>query len=160
MITPRVLPPLERVRELVDYCPETGAFTHKQGKRKGKNAACKNGGKHSVLILDGQRHYAHRVAWFLLTGKPPTLVIDHINGDGLDNRACNIREVTQRVNLQNMRKGRGVTGLIGAAKYFDRFQVRIRIADKRIHLGHFDTAEEAHRVYVEAKRRLHAGCTI
>ena len=41
-----------------------------------------------------------------------------------------------------------------------RFKARITVKGKEILLGRFDTAEEAHAAYLEAKRVHHPGCTI
>lgn len=55
------------------------------------------------ISLDGKKHKAHRVIWELLTGSKPKETIDHINGDRSDNRIENLRDVSQKINCQNMR---------------------------------------------------------
>ena len=52
----------------------------------------------------GVRLMAHRVAWAIYYGVWPTGMIDHINGDGLDNRICNLRDVTHKENARNSRR--------------------------------------------------------
>lgn len=59
---------------------------------------------YSVLCVDGRKLYAHRVAWMLVHGDIPAgMVIDHLNGNGLDNRLCNLRLVTKTLNQRNRR---------------------------------------------------------
>lgn len=44
--------------------------------------------------------------------------------------------------------------------YLSRLRTGIGSSKKRTYLGLFDTAEEAHEAYLQAKRRMHEGCTI
>jgi hypothetical protein len=65
-----------------------------------------NGYKHGCAM--GYRSTAHRVAWMLYYGELPRHVIDHINGDKLDNRIANLRDVTQAENLRHWRERKNV----------------------------------------------------
>ena len=61
-----------------------------------------------------------RVVWALCYDQVPTLTVDHINGDQLDNRIENLREVSQSDNLLNMLlpwKPNKVTGVPGVEKH-------------------------------------------
>jgi hypothetical protein len=73
--------------------------------RKNKRADRKRGDGYRVINFthDGvcMRTSAHRMAWLLYHGKLPVHGIDHINGDPGDNRLCNLRDVTQSVNMLN-----------------------------------------------------------
>jgi hypothetical protein len=107
----------------------------------------------------GRIYLAHRLAWMYVYGRWPAkgLDIDHINGNRQDNRIANLREVTRGQNMQNQRRAssRSTTGLLGVLRKSRRFAAHIT-ADGRTHcLGTFDTPEEAHRVYMDAKSRLH-----
>lgn len=68
--------------------------------------------------------------------------VDHINHDTLDNRRSNLRAVTHRENVENLRHkskyGPGVQKLPGG-----RFRTLVGIRKKMIHVGVFDTPEEA-----------------
>ena len=58
-----------------------------------------------IQIRKGKEKFmAHRIIWALYHGSWPKNGIDHINGDKLDNRICNMREVTQFANSKNARK--------------------------------------------------------
>lgn len=84
------------------------------------------------------------------------LVVDHINRNRLDNRKCNLRVVTQRVNSLN----RGVyknntSGITGVSKRKDtgRWSSRIVVNGKTICLGCYDTLKEAKIVREKAEEK-------
>jgi ribosome biogenesis SPOUT family RNA methylase Rps3 len=95
----------------------------------------------------------------------PKHTIDHINGVRTDNRIGNLRDVTQQKNSENMRRPqkRTISGFLGVhvqRRKTVRYLAQIVTDGKLRHLGSYDTAEDAHAAYLEAKRRLHEGCTI
>lgn len=157
-----------RLRELLDYNPSSGVFvwrvTRGRTAHVGTVAGSTNNGYIAVMI-DGQSHRAHRLAFLFVRGAWSTGDVDHINGVRSDNRWGNLREVSHRENTQNRRfaSSRSTTGVLGVCAHSDPkkpFRARIRVMGKNLSLGCFETAEEAHLVYLEAKRRLHIGCTI
>lgn len=103
------------VQDRFSYCPETGVLYWRRsdalppqwnGKWAGKPAGT------PVKALGGQRVYlavriskvaymAHRLIWILMTGRPPLNVIDHVDGDGLNNRWENLRDVSLEENPRN-----------------------------------------------------------
>jgi HNH endonuclease len=89
--------------------------------------------------------YMHR----LLMGNPPGMDVDHINGDTLDNRRSNLRLCTHTQNLQN----RVIRGRKGIWKYSTRWRARITVNKKAIHLGVFDSPDEAIAAYDQAAIR-------
>lgn len=72
-------------------------------------------------------------------------VVDHINGDPLDNRRCNLRICTQAENAKNVRASRNCkSGVLGVrATKHGTFQARIEVNGIGIHLGNFKTMDEA-----------------
>jgi hypothetical protein len=89
--------------------------------------------------------YMHR---FLLDAKRGQLV-DHINGDGLDNRRANIRLCTKKQNQQNMKKKRGTSSPYKGV-YRHRaggFAAQIHIDGVVKYLGYFRSELEAARAY-------------
>ena len=86
------------------------------------------------------------------------MVVDHINGNTLDNRRANLRVCTASQNSQNSRLSKSnTTGLKGVTFRKDRnkFQAQIIVQRKKKHLGYFDTPEEAHAEYLVASRAMH-----
>lgn len=80
---------------------------------------------------------------------PVGLCIDHINGDPLDNRRCNLRLATQSQNCANRSKYRGTSGFKGVsqANHRTKWVATIFVNGKRIHLGCFDNPQDAAHVY-------------
>jgi hypothetical protein len=160
----------DRLRAVLDYDPLTGAFIWRERISiritVGKRAGVANRLGHVCIGVDGVKHYAHRLAWLYMTGAWPAESIDHINGDPGDNRFANLRDVPHRTNMQNIRKRRSNnrSGFLGVVRDKDggRWRATLKSANGEsvLSLGSFSTAEEAHAAYLEAKRRLHPGCTI
>lgn len=162
----------ERVRELLDYEPETGRFAWRlhrgggaprTGSRAGSYEPAHAGGQRYVRIgVAGKYHLAHRLAWLHVYGSWPRHEIDHVNGQCDDNRIANLRDVEKGVNQQNVRAARSSSssGVLGAHRIGDKWQARITVNGNRRFLGVFGTPQEAGEAYLSAKRRLHAGCTL
>jgi hypothetical protein len=145
-----------QLRELLSYDPETGDLTwlprgeEMFSRRRswlmwntrfaGKPAfrtACH--GYWAGLVFR-KKFKAHRVAWALHYGRWPTAVIDHINGDPLDNRIGNLRDVEQSENLKNMRIKRAhSSGVLGVYRNYNRWVAHIG----RTRIGFFATRDEA-----------------
>jgi hypothetical protein len=158
----------EQLREMLDYNPSTGGFRWRyrfdkdapwNGRLAGKPAGhvCKTLG-YVLLSVDGRLCRAHRLAWLYMTGEWPSEEIDHINGDGLDNRFANLRVASRSQQTMNTRAHRdSASGLKGA--YWDKrtstWLAQIKHEGKQHYLGKYQTAEEAHAAYCEAARRLH-----
>lgn len=110
------------------------------GKRAGNIS--KNG--YHVVGVDNKTLYAHRILWSMAYGEEP-VEIDHINGIGSDNRICNLRDVSHQDNTRNMavqnHRGTGVSGVRRTRS--GRWAAHIRNNGKQVHLGTFDSVEDA-----------------
>lgn len=95
--------------------------------------------------------YLHR----LIMREPAGAFVDHINGDTLDNRRVNLRIASHQNNVRNRRNRKptrtgykGVWPNVANGRKTGRFTAIIRVSPKkRIHLGSYDTPEEAAKVY-------------
>ncbi len=79
--------------------------------------------------------------------KPPRgMVVDHINGNGLDNRRCNLRVCTQLQNSQNSRRRRpGKSRFRGVFPRGDKWEAKVQHNRREHYLGLFDDEVEAAR---------------
>jgi hypothetical protein len=156
------------VSRALAYEPKTGALAWRAGfvrTKAGGEAAGWVSALGYVQVKIGRRIYmAHRLAWLLQTGEWPAGCIDHINGVKTDNRLANLRDVSNSMNQQNRRKATRASrsGILGVARNETRkkWRAQIYIAGKQVFLGHFDSSDAASAAYLEAKRRLHAGCSL
>lgn len=83
---------------------------------------------------------------------PPGMVVDHINGNTLDNRAANLRATMQSINARN-RLVRGVN----VEKSGKRWTIRFRVDYRMSSYGRFDSKEEAESRAAEIRESLIRG---
>jgi len=158
---------VERLKEVIEYDSATGQFTWRQdlgaGRPKAGDAAglahtSALGCKHIRIKIDGRRYYAHRLAWLYVHGAWPADRIDHIDGNGLNNRLANLREATHAENLRNRGKQKNnSSGFKGV--YWDRrggkWRAQIMLNNRMKSLGSFETKEAAHDSYCAACAAFH-----
>lgn len=156
----------ERLRELLDYDPETGVFRWKDvrrygfpRKRVGQVAGSIDGEGYILINIGGTKYGAHRLAWLYVYGRWPQPMTDHRNGVRHDNRFANLREASRAQNKRNERRRRdntsGHKGVVFRPES-GRWRARISVDGSRIALGTFDTREAAAAAYASASSRLHA----
>jgi hypothetical protein len=159
----------QRVRELLDYDPATGVLTRRVPSgptvKVGDVAGTlqKSTGYRRISI-DGVVYREHRIIWLHVFGTWPTAHVDHINGIPSDNRIANLRDVEQRLNNQNRRAAQrnNASGRLGVywKKSHRKWVASIRIDGVLKQIGMFDDKEVAHTAYLQAKRKVHASCTV
>ena len=169
MKTPPFTP--SELRDRLNYDPQTGGLTWKKLRnslRLGEQAKSLDVGGYIQVNIAGYVLKGHRIAWAIYYGQWPDGPIDHINGNRSDNRIENLREVSHQTNCQNMRNGscKNETGFLGVhiakgiTNQNKKYRAKIQHNKKQIHLGGYPTPQEAHEAYLQAKRKIHEGCTI
>jgi HNH endonuclease len=144
---------IENAVQLFDYDPETGVVSWKVDVCKGKikagtpvRGAMSKG--YRVIKLKIGNMAEHRVAWFLHYKKLPECQIDHIDRDRANNRISNLRLAprNERDNSQNTNlRSDNMTGVAGICwfKLRNKWRARIMVEQKDIHLGLFESFEDA-----------------
>jgi hypothetical protein len=113
-----------------------------------------------ICLMD-HPYKAHRLAWLLTHGEPVPDTLDHIDGNGANNRISNLRAATPEESNQNRRTPRNsTTGTIGVTLRSTRngrpfYEVRVAANRKRHLVGFFATLDEAIAARKEAAKRLH-----
>lgn len=171
-------PSVERVRAQLYYCPSTGNMYWRHDSwagfkksvlvhRAGGLAGCTRKDGRRVINFDGRVYLAYRLAWVCAHGDWPAKTIDHINGDCTDDRLCNLRDVSQLINGQNIRlaqRTKRTSKLLGVYSNprnpVSPWRSLISTKGRTRYLGVFKTELDAHDAYVQAKRLLHEGNTL
>lgn len=170
------LPTQIYLNECFDYNPMSGQlfwkerppehFNGKQGYRAfmatRANTLCGAMSRKGYLVvrLDQSKYYVHRIIWKLMTGVDPKEQIDHKNQIKHDNRFINLREATNAQNQQNRaldwRPNRHGYAGVWHLKRRGKFAAVLKVDRKLVWLGQYQTAYEAHLVYL-AGLKIHHG---
>ncbi len=150
----------EELKEAFNYDPDTGLLKWKI--KRGRSARGKEAGHvpsdgYRRVMLRGKLYQAHRLIWYLIHGDIPAgMTVDHINGDTLDNRICNLRLATISQNSCNRTaQENNKSGYKGVSKKSRGYTAQICVQGVRHYLGYYPTPERAHTAYVVASLRLH-----
>jgi hypothetical protein len=134
-----------------DY-PRLSRYKWRLCRTKGKNVLYAErsvrlpGGRYSRILMHRQ-----------LIKAPEGYVIDHINGNGLDNRRANLRLATVAQNAWNSRKRNPRSGYKGVCFASDKCMWRAAIVchGRRIHLGYFHSKIDAAKAYDSAAKKYY-----
>lgn len=149
------------INNILEYCHETGTLTWKKRVNSKVPAGRKAGNimnkGYLHVTVKGKKLLAHRVAWLLYYKKWPSFQIDHINGNRLDNRIKNLRDVSNSENLCNRNKPSGKNPYVGVSsiKGTNLWQAHIGFNKMQKNLGRFATPELARDAYLKAKKIYH-----
>lgn len=166
-MTTRPLPPIEFLHEKFSYDKETGLLSYKKtGKPiKGKRHPGRNGRFYLIVYVRspdmaiGYRYMVHRIIMALLGFEfEPNVLVDHIDGDGLNNRRENLRLATNQQNAWNNERFRTLIGPILPRGVYPngrgKWKAVIRINDKLKHLGTFRKIQDASDAYTVAAKMI------
>ncbi|MCA9312763.1 HNH endonuclease [Candidatus Saccharibacteria bacterium] len=91
-----------------------------------------------------------------ITNAPKGMVVDHISGNTLDNRQSNLRVCTNAANIRNGKlRINNSTGVQGVTwdKSRNKWQSRIKVNYKTVHLGRYNSLEEATKARKLAEKK-------
>ena len=162
------------LKECFEYNADTGILTWKKRPRlhfradrthsvfnkitAGRSAGCVSKTdrlKYLRVKLDQKMYSVHRLICFMVNGCWPDEV-DHQDGNGLNNRWSNLRDVSRQVNSCNQRlPSNNTSGQRGVQWYesMNKWVARINIKGKRAYLGAFTDINEAINIRKEAEKR-------
>jgi hypothetical protein len=150
MVKAKPLPPVHALQQRFYYEPETGLLkyavrlTRPYIEINSIAGRPKNNGYLQVMFQK-KALLVHRVAWKLHTKQEPPAVIDHINGDVMDNRWVNLREADYHTNQGNRRHDRSRGRFLpGAWPRHNKWQAMAR----GNYIGMYESEIEAHEAYV------------
>jgi type V secretory pathway adhesin AidA len=129
-----------------------------EGSEAGYARSGGNGKSYWVVKLNGIQYLRSQIVFAVKTGAWPTDLIDHENGNSLDDRGDNLRPATQMQNAWN-HKGRAKASLLPMgvrATRSGRYQARIQVDKKPKVVGVFDTPDAAQAAY-QLARKEHFG---
>ena len=155
----------EHLRRVLIYDPYTGLWKWRStGKGRPKvldwmtgTPGGIEGRQYLSIAIDRLPYYVHRLAFLYMTGEWPSEQTDHIDGDRTNNRWANLREASGSQNKYNTGvRSHNTTGARGVFRHKQtgKFVARIKIGDKRVNLGSFDTVEQASEAYEKAAKEV------
>lgn len=149
-------PTYDRVLSLLDYDQATGFFTWKprsygnKKPRRAKQAGHVRPDGYRMIEIDGHSVYEHILAWFWMTGRWPELQVDHINFDRACNAWSNLRLLTPSENCLARERRHSQPGITHLPN--GKWRARLKIGDKRIHIGVFESKDQALSAVRERER--------
>tara|TARA_Y100001937_G_C6957914_1_gene257587 strand:- start:45 stop:614 length:570 start_codon:yes stop_codon:yes gene_type:complete len=168
-----ILPDAELLRERFIYNKETGELRWATGRNVGKIAGYlytsyykkfkhkKIPCQYWYVKLNGKKIYAHRIIWKMVTGEDlGKLGIDHINGDGRDNRWENLRKADGSQNAANREANpMSISGIKGVRRMSNKvkgftYRADIYVEGEAISLGTYPTLQEAVRARAKAEKQF------
>lgn len=145
------------MREILKYDPDTGRFTWliTKGRRaKAGNVAGYRDAKGYMRVeIDDRSYKLHRLAFLYMTGSWPPDQVDHRDNDKANNAWENLRAANNVGNNANIPvQKNNKLGVKGVHRAGGKYRACIRVGGKLVHLGYFETPEQAGAAYASAAR--------
>ena len=159
------LPPVEVLNRWFRLDRETGKLYWKEsssqkihvGDEAGSIRTVQSGHKRCVISVPGygnSKFYRYRIIWKMVYGVDPVSdAIDHIDQDSLNDRPSNLADGGRSWNGRN-KAVTAKTGHRGVIKINNRWRVSYTHYGKSVHVGVFDSPEQAAAAYERARQRL------
>jgi hypothetical protein len=146
----------EELKNLFDYVDgELIAKTNSKRRKTGKALGTLTPKGYLTASVHGRLHRVHRLVFLYFHGYIPEQV-DHIDNNRTNNRIENLREATSEQNNHNrMPMSQSQIKGVYWVKESNKWVAAIGIKRKKIHLGTFQTIEEAALVATQARQKLH-----
>ncbi len=147
----------EYLKEVLNYCPDTGVFTWLKSLSKktkiGSAAGTLMSTGYVQIKINGKLYKSYHLAWLYMTGELVKDQIDHVNRCRSDDRFDNLREATRSQNQGNRKKridGSSKYKGVGWCKKSNKWRARITLNSKEKILGYFQSEEDAAFAYDKA----------
>lgn len=177
-MTRKILPDADILRQIFEYNSETGHLFWRirdadvcPDKRTRNTFNTKFGGKpvggirksdrlqyYEAQITPYGKFFAHRIIWKMHYGTEPPEIMDHADGNGLNNKIDNLREASIFQNGWNaQRSSRNKSGFKGVSFNAEKkkWRAAIHVNGKTKLLGYFSTPEDASEAYKKEAAALH-----
>ena len=126
-----------------------------RSRQMGKPVGSPSGDGYICVRINYKLYRVHRLVW-AMHGKEPAEIIDHINGDKLDNRIENLRGATQSQNCMNRRqRSDNKSGIKGVVRKKNKWYGSVTLNYKVHPAGYFDTKEDAAVAVEKLRKELH-----
>jgi hypothetical protein len=131
----------------------------KSNKVKGRAAGSPNDDGYILIKIEGAVYKAHHIVWSMHNLEiPDGFVLDHINGDPADNRIENLRLASRQQNNCNAKlRCDNTSGVKGVSWYkkSSKWIGQIQHAGRKIHVGLFESVDEAATAVSKVRALLH-----
>lgn len=156
--SPDTLPSIQRLHELLTYCPETGVIRNKINRgsraRAGHKVGCVNKHGYRTFCIDWQRLLCSRVAWAMHYGRWPDHEVGHIDGNRANDAIANLIDAPRSIHHANSIKP-------NVDSQSPALGVRKRQQTKKLQaffngrcLGYYDSVQEAQQRVWDYKRDM------
>ena len=155
---------IERLKELLHYDAETGVFTWVNARGNsgvGRVAGSLRPDGYRQIQVNGSSHQEHRLAWLYVHGEFPSgekSLIDHIDGNKINNRLDNLRVCSDFENQRNT--GKRVTNTSGFKgvswdQRTKKWKAQMYLDGKKITIGRYSVKEDAYAARCNAAKESH-----